>query len=241
MQAMIKGMDLNHCRAVYSFPGGREEVRNVLLAKPDFKREEREPDEDDLPDTEYYVWLRLGESQAIEKDMPGAFRHDPESGEVGTLGELKLSGDRLVFESFTRQKYEFGKTMLNKYLGGRIELQDEKVANLGSQLAKRFRSGTPARRQPSEEIGPSESLTPEEKAKIMEEHYRNFYRRFLDDKVPTLGGLTPREATGDPLHRTLLLELMKEHIQSIENQNRQEGLSISIDPVLRELGLVELL
>jgi hypothetical protein len=52
--------------------------------------------------------------------------------------------------------------------------------------------------------------------------------------------MSPREAAKDLTMRPILLELMKEHIHGIEDQSKKQGLQISIDWVLEELGLLEL-
>ncbi|MCL4177490.1 MAG: hypothetical protein KJ072_07055 [Verrucomicrobia bacterium] len=57
---------------------------------------------------------------------------------------------------------------------------------------------------------------------------------FLDDR-------TPREASRSDQDRPKLVELMKVALYEIDQRNRQFELALSIDPILRELGLAELL
>ena len=75
----------------------------------------------------------------------------------------------------------------------------------------------------------------------MKRFHEEHYARFLDDPIPALDGMTPREASGRPDAHPMLVELMKEHIHSIDRRNREDGTDISIDFVLKELGLDELL
>jgi hypothetical protein len=74
----------------------------------------------------------------------------------------------------------------------------------------------------------------------MEEFFRQHYTKFLDDAIPALKGLSPRQAATDLLMRPRLVELMKEHIHGIEAQSKNQGIRISLDWVLEELSLMEL-
>lgn len=65
-------------------------------------------------------------------------------------------------------------------------------------------------------------------------------RKFLDEKIPALGGMTPRQAAKEPSMKPQLIELMKLHLKGIEKQNRDKNLGLDIDWVLDELGLSEL-
>jgi hypothetical protein len=84
-------------------------------------------------------------------------------------------------------------------------------------------------------------VPPEVRAQIARDYFLSHYTRFLDDAIPALGGLSPREAAMDPKARPLLLELMKEHICGIEADKHDRGVDVNIDFVLKELGLDELL
>ncbi len=75
----------------------------------------------------------------------------------------------------------------------------------------------------------------------MQQAHALHYAKFADLPVPALGGLTPRAAAHDPQARLLLLDLMKDHINGLETRNRDEGLDLRLDDLLRELGLHELL
>ena len=76
---------------------------------------------------------------------------------------------------------------------------------------------------------------------MMTQYYKEHYRKFLDDKVPALGGVTPRNAAKDPARRPHLVELMKGHINNNDRLAQDNGVTIDIDWVLRELNLHELL
>jgi hypothetical protein len=241
MRALFKSMDSYHCVATYTIAGRIDKIRAILETRPDFAWDDREPDEGDPPDVEYYNWQRLGESQEIEKEMPSAFRHDPGSGWIGSLGNLKLYGDRLVFEAFTKRNFEFGKKMIRHYFGKAVTLENEDISEIAARIADEDEAGTLDSDHRDSEDPASESIPPEVKAELIREFTEQHYLSFLDDQVPALNGMTPREASRKPKARHLLVELMKEHIHGIECRNRDEGLDLNIDFVLRELGLDDLI
>ena len=74
----------------------------------------------------------------------------------------------------------------------------------------------------------------------MQQFHRRHYEKFLDDDIPMLDGLTPRQAAVSPEMRPRLVELMKLHLHGIEKRSREEGLGLDLDWVLDELGLDEL-
>jgi hypothetical protein len=240
-QAIISSSDLSHRTASYKIKTARQEVQHVLEAKPEFEFDDREPEEGDSPDTVYYTWLRTGVSQEIEKEMPAAFQYGSGSGMVGTVGGLKLRGNHLLFDALGTQKYEFGKKMIEKYFGRMLAFEREDVVDLAERLGEggEDRDG-PADTRIHEE--PPDQMIPHEiQERLLSDHTRHHYTKFLDERILALNGLSPREASRDPQARSLLVDLMKEHLCGIEARNRDEGLNINIDFVLRELGLDELM
>jgi hypothetical protein len=240
MKALLERMDSYHCVGTYEIVGRREEIRRVLEAKPDFAWHDREPDEGEPPEVEYYDWRRVGESQEIEKEMAPPFRKQPGSEWVGGVGNLKLYERKLVFEAFTKKLYYFGKEMIQRYFGKRLRFLDEEISEIAGKVADMYEDEDYARAEGSRGFSPG-GIPPEIQAELKEKFYEEHYTRFLDDPIPALDGLTPREAAGMPDARPMLVELMKDHIQNIDQMNREEGSKVNIDFVLKELGLDELL
>lgn len=241
MKAMFENMDSNHCVGSYEIGDDHEEVKRILEEKPEFAWEDRDPDEGDPPETVYYAWQRLGESQEIEEDMPAAFRTTPGSDWVGSLGELRLTEDRLVFETYSRQKFEFGSRMIQRYFGTLVRQVDEKVTEMARQIARKWdeESDRPGGRREEDLAG--QSIPPAVRAELTEKFYADHYAKFIDDPIPALDGMTPREASRDPEARQRLVELMKEHVHSIAQMNREQSCAFSLSSLLKELGLDELL
>jgi len=67
------------------------------------------------------------------------------------------------------------------------------------------------------------------------------YRDFADTAIPLLDDRSPRDAASDPLLRPHLIELMKIHLASIDQQRRSDGLDFDLNPLLEELGLREII
>jgi hypothetical protein len=83
-------------------------------------------------------------------------------------------------------------------------------------------------------------------ATIQRELARQAQARWLDDNIPALGGLTPREAAADPTQRELLERLLGEYerrnAKAAEAGAADAGgfgsVLFDVDELRRELGLV---
>lgn len=235
-KAAVRSMDVHQCIAAYDIVREPEKIKEVLDTHPEFEREE----ECDEPGAIEYTWLRIGRSKAIEKSMFSLFRHKKGDEMVGTLGKIRFYSDRLEVEAFSKQKYEFAKKMAGRYFGSRIRLKLESVVDLAKQVADREREEPEEDEDEYSKPDSSETVPLEFRQAVMEQFFREHYTKFLDDSIPALRGMSPREAAKDPAMRPLLLELMKEHILGIEAQSKRQGFQINIDWVLEELGLLEL-
>ena len=234
-KAMLERMDLHQCVGYYEISGSPGEVEALLGKYPEFVWQDREPEEGDPDDASYYSWQRVGQSKAIEKKMNPSFRHDDESLGVGVLGNLTLYGNILKVEAFTRQKYEFAKKMIKKYFGPLLIFKREQVTDLAKQVAER-----PADDGGQRTSVPSSAIPPELERQVLESYMNGMYKKFIDQKLPMIDNMTPRQAAKEPKMRSKLLELMKIHIKGLEQQKRKKGTNISIGWLLDELGLQEL-
>ncbi|MBU4252284.1 MAG: hypothetical protein KJ647_04825 [Candidatus Omnitrophica bacterium] len=242
--AVLKRMDLHQCRAIYKIKGNYGEIKAILDKNPDFEQRERHPDEQDLPGVYYYSWLRRGQSKALEKNMPAHFRHGQEKDEgVGTVGNISLFPDKLIVEAFTKQKHSFAKRMVKKFFGENLLLQNEVVVDLAKQQAGKMEidyKGYAREIISNKEKSDTKGIPPEVERELMQKFYKRHYTIFLEDKIPALDEMTPRAAAVDPQMRPKLIELMKQHLKGIEQQNKDRGLDLNIDWVLDELSLPEL-
>jgi len=242
--AALERMDLHQCKAMYKIIGNYTEIKAALDNYPDFEKRERHPDEKEVAGAYYYSWLRRGQSKALEKDMPLHFHHGDEREEgVGTVGNVSLLPDKLIIEVFSKQKYAFAKEMVKKFFGDNLILQNEAVVDLAKQQAAKIEDNYEdyvERRVLDKEEGSSENIPPEIERELIQKMHRRHYSVFLEDKIPALDNMTPRQAASSLQMRTRLIELMKQHLKGIEKQNKDRGLDLNINWVLDELSLPEL-
>ena len=67
------------------------------------------------------------------------------------------------------------------------------------------------------------------------------FEGFSDIPIPVLDNRTPRDAATDPIMRPRLLELMKSQVHTVDQQRRSQGVDFDINPLLKALGLVEII
>jgi hypothetical protein len=242
--AALERMDLHQCKALYKIEGNYAQIKAILDTKPDFEKRERHPEEKEVAGAHYYSWLRRGESKALEKRMSPSFRHGDEKEDgVGTVGNVTLLPDKLIVETFTKQKYRFAKTMVKKLFGESLALEKELVVDLARQHAAKIEDNYEDYAQGvilEKQEGKKEDIPPEIARELLQKMHKRHYTIFLDDKIPALDNMTPRQAASDPQMRPRLIELMKQHLKGIEIQNKERGLDLNIDWVLDELSLQEL-
>ena len=242
--AALERMDLHQCKALYKITGNYADIKAVLDKYPEFEPRERHPDEQNTPGVHYYSWLRRGQSKALEKNMPAHFRHGQEKDEgVGTIGNIRLFPDKVIVETFTKQKHSFAKRMVKKFFAENLLLQNEAVVDLAKQQAGKMEDDYESYAQEitlNKERSGLKDIPPEVEGELMQKFYKRHYAIFLDDKIPALDNMTPRAAAADPQMRPKLIELMKQHLKGIEQQNKDRGLDLNINWVLDELALPEL-
>jgi hypothetical protein len=82
---------------------------------------------------------------------------------------------------------------------------------------------------------------PDEPQRTALDAYAAMYENFIDGPILALDEQTPRSASQNPLMRSRLLRLMQTHIRNCDEKRRKEGVDIDLNPLLRELGLDELI
>ena len=87
---------------------------------------------------------------------------------------------------------------------------------------------------------PSKEMPKDVEEEILQKFYADRYKKFLDEPVPMIDNMSPREAAGIPSMRIKLIELIKLHLHNIDSMNADKGIDINIDWILDELGLEEL-
>lgn len=234
MERVWRNLDVKQCVATYRFRGNAEDLG--LSGREDF--DEIPPDAEEIAGRgphRCFVWLRTGPSLAWEKFLPEALQGGGIGPGVGMWGHLRIFDDRAEISAMSAMHFEPMKEMLAEFFGDRFVFEKEFVADIAKQTGpgrQRARSG-------DRRTGP-EAVPSPEAAAAAQSFIRAHYAKFLGEPVPALDGLTPREAAAKPEMRGRLVDLMKGHLQSVDNLGRRNGGVYDIGWVLEDLGLHEL-
>lgn len=109
---------------------------------------------------------------------------------------LSLDGDRLTIETASEARIDRVLLTLTSELSGVIVERDEREPLRPGELPK-----PPGRL-------PGSNLDPTQMNEAMAEIQDHLERRWCDEQVPALGGLTPRQAASDPTRREALQRLL---------------------------------
>ena len=164
------------------------EIRQILTEVDDFGLEA--DDETETDGKFYFPWFETGPRK------PGV----PAPIGRRVLAKLTLSSTTLNVEAMSHQRMEACEKRLARLLGKRIRLIEQEIEPLGKAIRE------------SEPVEPL--IMPPEFLAEMEDQ---MLRQWLDDSIPALGGLTPRQAVKTPAGRQQVLDLL-EYIQ----QQRQQ-------------------
>jgi hypothetical protein len=175
--------------------------------------------------------------------MPNAVADEPEDGESGFVVRFEREGNAkgaLPSTLIGRAVLEEGRLRIESNSVERADrLRKAALERCGAALTFRIREHTDPAAFLRDAIGkgapsPPEPMPPEVRAtvrRLMEEHYR----RWLDEPVPALGGLTPREAAKRKGAKRRKLELLLVEIEAME-AGKPAGERFDVAVLRRELG-----
>jgi hypothetical protein len=145
----------------------------------------------------------------ITTEKPIRAAPPPESGQTfittlddgsTVLGTVELEGRTLALSANSRERLERGLLMLASVLKGLVGPPAVEAQTVPELMAARSSAtGTASASRPS----------PEQERDVLHAFLDRHYERLLDDKVPSLGGLTPREAATTDVGRRKLVEWLK--------------------------------
>lgn len=188
------------------------------------------------PGALHYNWLQRGRSVA-----PAAIEPPPRAlslrtewfaapGTPGhrTLGDVTLSANRLVLSCLSHERLALGKALLEGLLGDLITHRRDRSKPFrpptgGDQMA------TPAPR-PAPFSDPADEAL--HRAWVAEQALA-----WLDQPLPALDNLTPRQAARDPEKRDALLEVFKFFEYNEEGKRLRGQYAVDVAAVRRELGV----
>jgi hypothetical protein len=161
--------------------------------------------------------LRKEDDFGIEEDekprLDGSFEfpwfetHAQASGQPPLLGrrvlaQLKLTPTTLEIEATSQQRLDNCRRRLEQLLADRIDLVATETKAAGQVL-----------REPGPRAEPRESAQPMPPPELIAELEEKMLRQWIDESIPALDGLTPREAVKTPEGRRQVLELIEYAVQ----------------------------
>ena len=145
------------------------------------------------------------------------------------LGRLELSGKRLTLETQSRDRAQRGRALVEELAGTAVR-----------HRATTFEDPWQAvRNAPAPDPGEADRnrIPPADQARLLAEFQDEHYRKWLDESIPALGGLTPREAAATKTTRPQLVALLKDFESSEERGGREGRPVYDLRWIWRELGL----
>ena len=121
------------------------------------------------------------------------------------LGSVDLKGRKLALSVNSATRAERGQTMLQEGLGDLAKPPLIEIRTLDQVIAERDPNGSSA----------SADLPPDVERQVVHEMLDRQYRSVLDEPVPALGGISPRQAATTPKGRTKVVAWLK----TLENRS----------------------
>ncbi len=166
------------------------------------------------------------------------------------LGNVFLSETRVRLSTIRESRHARLRSAFEKATGRKVEFENEKKIDHTRHLRpERLDAGDKALVPPSllthaPRLEFSSSFLIQDEARHLQDNARvlmdNHYRKWLDQSIETLGGLTPRQAAADLVMRPRLACLVKSMIHRTELRRKQDDTDEELSWVAVELGLDEL-
>ncbi len=231
-----RNTDFKECLAVYRWRDGFRDLN--LKGRPDFfLLPEGSGDVEAFGPHQNHVWLRTGESAKHEDRLPKVMRSIPGVPGEPVWGHLRVFADRVEVTATADMLFRPMRDMVEEFFGDALVFEKEFVSDLAKQT---FSAGVEDKTQRILQTSNFFREPPADLGQVMKQSMEARLRHVLDDEIPALGGLTPREASTRPESRPMLVDWMKGYIHMLESFAKKEGLVFDFDGVLDELALPEL-
>ena len=143
---------------------------------------------------------------------------------------LEREGDSLIVETNSIERFERVQGVLQKLVVGGFDVLEEEVQSVADAAAHH----SPEGRSPTDADDLTE-LSPEV-TEYMQDLMRQKEDGWLDEHVPALGGVTPRQAAADPTRREDLIALLRDFDRPPPTSGRQ-FFSFDVARLRQKLGL----
>jgi hypothetical protein len=200
---------------------GSEAIRLALDAMPNLR-----------PEGEAF-WNWIGSQEPVKKQKADSqiLVSTLDDGSL-VLGSIQLKGRMLVLETNSRQRAERGRDLIGRVLRG---LVGEPV--MESRTVAQLMEAPPT----GQSEKPSSGLSPAEEQAVLEASMDRYYANLLDERVPMLGNMTPRQAAKSAKGRERLVTWLK----FLENSAARLGsgpatAQYDVTWLWKELGVLDL-
>lgn len=171
----------------------------------------------------------LAEVFEIDEDEPGVFHETVEvDGDVLIRGWVRVEGKKLTITTNSAERFDRLLAAVDEALPDAKLVAEERLTP--AEVRARGDGGEPA----TGIIDPA-STSPEER-EIVAGVMRKLATKWVDEPVPALGGLTPRQALDDPTRREDLLALLRE-FDRMEREHDAPFTGMPVSLVRELLGL----
>jgi hypothetical protein len=179
-----------------------------------------------------WSWLKRGKSkdweegEPLEKSIVLKSAMIQGKGELTwvSLGTVTLTPNRLELWCISKERLERGKKRLQEILGNDIHYKRDHYEDMLKE-AKRKSARTSSIER--EEI-------PEKFLPLYTKAMEEWMTRWVDEKIPALGGKTPREAVRTPEGKKKVEELLKD-FENVEERKKRDGEHYIDINVLRQM------
>ncbi len=185
-----------------------------------------------------FTWLRVGPAERwVQMATPPQHGlvissqriEDPAQAGLPSLATLRLTGDRMTIEATSAQRLAWAKGRLAELAGDAVRLRSDVVEEVRRQGRGAAEPRTPDRRPPA--------VPPQVETQIVGQVFHRHFTAWLDEKIPALGGLTPRAAARDPQQRPKVIQLLRE-MENHQDHFRQQGKAwYDVGWIWEELGI----
>lgn len=141
------------------------------------------------------------------------------------LGDILIESNKLTLKVNSEKRAKNGEKEILKYLGNKVRFIKMKKSTVDQAM----------KRQNKSDSRPKREFLPEEKT-ILENHYREYYAKWLNESLPILNGLTPREAILTENGRERLMAILLDFERRSNNLWESEP-KPDIEWLKKELGL----
>jgi hypothetical protein len=200
-------------------------VARLLDRAPELAREAK---------SERWSWHRQDGQQGGQRPEGGlSLASWDETGAV-VLGHMELRAKWLVLEVNSAARAERGTQMLMQLLGGLVATPITETQSV--QRALEEHRG----RERSSAEAAAPQLPPEEAARLMKELLDRHYRRVIEEPIPLIGNIPPREAVRTLKGRQKVIGWLKDLENGEGRRAQREGISpYDFSWLWHELGVLE--